>query len=61
VNRVTEVQEGRLGQPHRSREEAAAIRSHANTAAVGNKPIQMRLRELEVLEKVAVNSKLNMC
>jgi regulator of protease activity HflC (stomatin/prohibitin superfamily) len=42
------------------REETAAMRSQANTAEVleGN-PTLMRLRELEVLEKVATSGKLN--
>lgn len=42
------------------REETAAMRSQANTAKLlENNPVLMRLRELEVLEKVAGNSKLN--
>jgi hypothetical protein len=42
------------------REETAAIRSQANTAKLlADNPTLMRLRELEVLEKVAANSKLN--
>jgi len=42
------------------REETAAMRSQANTAKVleGN-PTLMRLRELEVLERVAASGKLN--
>ena len=42
------------------REETAAMRSQANTAKVleGN-PTLMRLRELEVLERVATSGKLN--
>ena len=42
------------------REETAAIRSHVNTAKllVGS-PTLMRLRELAVLEKVAIGGKLN--
>jgi hypothetical protein len=42
------------------REETAAMRSQVNTAKLleGNATL-MRLRELEVLEKVATNSKLN--
>lgn len=42
------------------REETAAMRSQANTARLlESNPTLMRLRELEVLEKVAGNSKLN--
>ncbi len=42
------------------REETAAMRSQANTARLlENNPTLMRLRELEVLEKVAGHSKLN--
>ncbi len=42
------------------REETAAMRSQANTARLlENNPTLMRLRELDVLEKVAGNSKLN--
>ena len=42
------------------REETAAMRSQANTTKVleGN-PTLMRLRELEVLERVAASGKLN--
>jgi hypothetical protein len=42
------------------REEAAVMRSRANTAKLlQDNPTLMRLRELEVLEKVASASKLN--
>ena len=42
------------------REETAAMRSQANTAKLlDNNPTLMRLRELDVLEKIAGNSKLN--
>ncbi len=42
------------------REETAAMRSQANTARLlENNPTLMRLRELDVLEKIAANSKLN--
>ena len=42
------------------REETAAMRSQANTAELlDNNPTLMRLRELDVLEKIAGNSKLN--
>jgi hypothetical protein len=39
---------------------AAAIRSQANTAKLlADNPVLMRLRELEVLEKIAAGGKLN--
>ena len=42
------------------REETAAIRSQVNTAKLlADNPVLMRLRELEVLEKIASNGKLN--
>ena len=42
------------------REESAAMRSQANTARLlAESPTLMRLRELEVLEKVAASGKLN--
>lgn len=42
------------------REETAAMRSQANTAKLlADNPTLMRLRELEVLEKIAVDGKLN--
>ena len=42
------------------REETAAMRSQANTAKLlESNPTLMRLRELEVLEKIACESKLN--
>ncbi len=42
------------------REETAAMRSQANTAKLlNNNPTLMRLGELDVLEKIAGNSKLN--
>lgn len=42
------------------REETSAMRSQANTARIlENNPTLMRLRELDVLEKIAGNSKLN--
>ena len=42
------------------REETVAMRSQVNTAKlVQDNPTLMRMRELEVLEKVASNSKLN--
>lgn len=42
------------------REETAAMRSQANTAKLlADNPVLMRLRELEVLEKIAAAGKLN--
>lgn len=42
------------------REETAAMRSQANTAKVlADNPTLMRLRELEVLEKIATTGNLN--
>jgi hypothetical protein len=42
------------------REETAAMRSQANTAKLlQDNPTLMRLRELEALEKIAANAKLN--
>ena len=42
------------------REETAAMRSQVNTAKLlQDNPTLMRLRELEVLEKIASTSKLN--
>lgn len=42
------------------RDETAAMRSQANTAKLlQDNPTLMRLRELEVLEKVAASAKLN--
>jgi regulator of protease activity HflC (stomatin/prohibitin superfamily) len=60
LNKVTEAKKAAEANLIVRREETAAIRSQANTAKLleGN-PTLMRLRELEVLEKVAVGSKLN--
>ena len=42
------------------REETAAMRSQANTAKLlADNPTLMRLRELEVLERIATDGKLN--
>ena len=59
MNKVTEAKAAEANLIVR-REETAAMRSQANTAKVleGN-PTQMRLRELEVLERVATSGKLN--
>ena len=54
LNRVVEAQKAAEADLITRREETAAIRSQANTARVfASNPALMRLRELEVLEKVA--------
>ena len=60
MNKVTEAKKAAEANLIVRREETAAMRSQANTAKVleGN-PTLMRLRELEVLEKVAASGKLN--
>ena len=60
MNKVTEAKKAAEANLIVRREETAAMRSQANTAKVleGN-PTLMRLRELEVLEKVATSGKLN--
>jgi regulator of protease activity HflC (stomatin/prohibitin superfamily) len=60
LNRVTEAKKAAEANLIVRREETAAIRSQANTAKLlEESPMLMRLRELEVLEKVAASSKLN--
>jgi regulator of protease activity HflC (stomatin/prohibitin superfamily) len=60
MNKVTEAKKAAEANLIVRREETAAMRSQANTAKLleGN-PTLMRLRELEVLEKVASSGKLN--
>ncbi len=60
LNRVIEAKKASEANAIMRREETAAMRSQMNTAKLmdGN-PILMRLKELEVLEKVAQSSKLN--
>ena len=60
MNKVTEAKKAAEANLIVRREETAAMRSQANTAKVleGN-PTLMRLRELEVLEKIAAGGKLN--
>ena len=60
MNKVTEAKKAAEANLIVRREETAAMRSQANTAKLleGN-PTLMRLRELEVLEKVAASAKLN--
>ncbi len=60
LNRVTEAKKEAEANLIVRREETAAVRSQQNTAKMlENNPVLMRLRELEVLERVAANSKLN--
>ena len=60
MNKVTEAKKAAEANLIVRREETAAMRSQSNTAKLleGN-PTLMRLRELEVLEKVAAGGKLN--
>jgi regulator of protease activity HflC (stomatin/prohibitin superfamily) len=59
-NKVTEAKKAAEANLIARREETAAIRSQANTAKLlQDNPTLMRLRELEVLEKVAASAKLN--
>ena len=60
MNKVTEAKKAAEANLIARREETAAIRSQANTAKLlADNPTLMRLRELEILEKIAVSSKLN--
>ena len=60
MNRVTEAKKAAEANLIFRREETAAMRSQANTAKLlADNPVLMRLRELEVLEKVAAAGKLN--
>jgi regulator of protease activity HflC (stomatin/prohibitin superfamily) len=60
MNRVTEAKKAAEAHLIVRREETAAMRSQANTAKIlQDNPTLMRLRELEVLEKVAAGGKLN--
>jgi regulator of protease activity HflC (stomatin/prohibitin superfamily) len=60
MNRVTEAKKAAEANLIARREETAAMRSQANTAKLlADNPTLMRLRELEVLEKVATSGKLN--
>lgn len=60
MNRVTEAKKIAEANMISRREETAAMRSQANTAKLlADNPVLMRLRELEVLEKIAANGKLN--
>jgi regulator of protease activity HflC (stomatin/prohibitin superfamily) len=60
MNKVIEAQKAADANLIMRREETAAMRSQANTAKLlDSNPTLMRLRELDVLEKIAGNSKLN--
>lgn len=60
MNKVTEAKKAAEANLIARREETAAIRSQANTAKLlQDNPVLMRMRELEVLENIASNNKLN--
>ncbi len=60
MNRVTEAKKAAEANLIARREETAAMRSQANTAKLlTDNPTLMRLRELEVLEKIASAGKMN--
>ncbi|GAA4439944.1 slipin family protein [Bremerella cremea] len=60
MNKVTEAKKAAEANLIVRREETAAIRSQANTAKLlADSPTLMRLRELEVLEKIATAGKMN--
>ena len=60
MNRVIEARKAADANLIMRREETAAMRSQANTARLlENNPTLMRLRELDVLEKVAGNASYN--
>jgi regulator of protease activity HflC (stomatin/prohibitin superfamily) len=59
MNKVTEAKKAAEANLIARREETAAMRSQANTARLlADNPTLMRLRELEVLEKVATSGDL---
>jgi regulator of protease activity HflC (stomatin/prohibitin superfamily) len=59
LNKVTEAKKAAEADLITRREEVASIRSQANTARMlESNPTLMRLRELEVLEKIASNTKM---
>lgn len=60
MNKVTEAKKAAEAALITRREETAAMRSQSNTARIlEDNPTLMRLRELEVLEKIAGKAKLN--
>ena len=60
MNKVTEAKKAAEANLIARREETAAMRSQANTAKLlSDNPTLMRLRELEILEKIASTGNLN--
>ena len=60
INKVTEARKVAEANLISRREETAAMRSQSNTAKLlADNPVLMRLRELEVLEKIASAGRLN--
>ena len=60
MNRVMEARKAAEANLITRREETAALRSQANTAKLlADNPTLMRMRELEVLEKVVAGGKLS--
>jgi hypothetical protein len=60
LNRVIEARKAADANLITRREETAAMRSQANTARLlENNPTLMRLRELDLLEKIAGTAKLS--
>jgi len=60
MKRVTEAKKAAEANLISRREETAAIRSQVNTAKLLNdNPTLMRLRELELLEKIATSGNMN--
>jgi regulator of protease activity HflC (stomatin/prohibitin superfamily) len=60
MNRVTEAKKAAEANLIARREETAAMRSQSNTAKLlAENPTLMRLRELEVLEKIAAAGRMN--
>jgi regulator of protease activity HflC (stomatin/prohibitin superfamily) len=60
MNKVTEAKKAAEANLITRREETAALRSQANTAKLlADNPTLMRMRELEVLEKIAANGNLS--
>ncbi len=61
LNRVTEAKKAAEANLITRREEVAAIRSQLNTAKMlEESPMLLRMKELEVLERIAASSKLNL-
>ncbi len=59
MNRVTEAKKAAEANLISRREETAAMRSQANTAKLlADNPVLMRMRELEVLERIAADGNL---